>query len=1517
MQTIHQSTFIILSAITPLLLTSASRCSADLTEFPNVAQARAFGWVPSNGAALEASEDSRVGKQSLSIKAGPQPQPYMGVSLRMEIDLTGANADDQLVFSVKQNFGSSVCVNLRVENVHIFRYFQITKEGWSEVEADLDLKNWENPTRSHWGRVANIAIYARDFDAATEYMLIDGFDVRMDGESVVSHPSAWDLSRWTFPQESEDNWYLGNADAAWAISRETGQVMGGWNARTKERYVNRTESRYHVDDRAKLVTGEEKRDSITKASFVRGRSRLELVCANADLPWLTVRKSYWLDGTRLFREVIFDTTRKDLHFITFNTEVVFSPAYRDDGYYMGAGYVGPLVPVPDNSSWQKVDEYRNTSKGMILHQPKKRYGFAHIRTRLDGNFVWPWWTGAIASYVEEKNALHYTPSGWDMSLGTSPLKPGRQTSFEDYFTIFPGDWQDFFTKEYPSLPVVRKALAEIPPVPVWVQNVKAYTSFRDMQHLKRVVEMTDEGEIMVLLGSTFSWADYYVDEGLIGWDGGWVSGPEQRDLIRRIKALSPRVKVGIYNWVLSAIPQARIYRKHPEWFRTNNKDGVPIYTFPGVAPNYSAMLSIDECYREILSQFDLIFDYLGADFIYLDDPKAVNHVDWKTGEYNRDDLTYRFCLDMKRIAEKHGPDKVIFYNCRGNPYGDINFIEARGQLRAAWWRHLSGMCAGMEAFLKNRADARIIPLYWTDPLARDYVNRVLALGWIPSITYGDEVGHRAYAQASYEIGNMELIRAEYSPDWTRDKATQVESYLMRRREDSGLVLSLINHNEADANVPVTINLDSLNLPGAGTVHIWEHVIEDAQTFAGIATESHVRQAYQQTGWQLDRVTRRRLVYAGKGTGGISLNLNMQPHILHQLYLSSVPAAVYAENNLPANYLFSSTPGVRLASAGGVEGKSIQLKIDNALESAEVMVLLPQNRSLRRVTVNGVAVEPTWVYEPGRVLPVVKVGKGKHSLSAQLEPLSDTNIDRRDLKPFVTDAGLRVSLPAIREAVFTIEKDGHVFFSRQLIAQGDNFTVPLAAPRQGGTYHLTLRATTDAAGNLRPVNGVANTIELSAAEVDLKLPPPKSPLIPERKEEWEINKTVRGLRVLRAAVHTTATAMGGFQPEMHPLTATADPDSLTLEAGTTAKIDDYLGAAFAGFEFENLRVVQLKLTNTYYGAFHSRGPENHVNQYKRTSREFAGIVIDYHTPKGYTKRVGLGVGVLHPDCNTPFPGYGGAGSVEKYDLGDLVNASAEKTFSLDLEPYAPAHWDGRVYFSVGSDWVCPDRRLKAAILVGNRMVAGDFLTGTDPRAVVDLFREPKKIEVPRAPLSPVLDGVSDDEMWQAAAKIDQFFIVGGAGWPKAKTEVKLFYNESCLYVGVVCEETDRVKPLIKGGNVWHDDEVEILLDIDNDPKTFHQILVNAVGTKMELTEKGTINLGTLTTAHTVENRQWTLEIAIPYEGLGVKPPKPGDVWGINVCRMRPPGGSSGEELITWAPMEHGFVEPENLAKLVFE
>ena len=136
-------------------------------------------------------------------------------------------------------------------------------------------------------------------------------------------------------------------------------------------------------------------------------------------------------------------------------------------------------------------------------------------------------------------------------------------------------------------------------------------------------------------------------------------------------------------------------------------------------------------------------------------------------------------------------------------------MEARNQLRYGFWRQCVGMGLGMETWLKNRPKARLIPLYWHKSVDDCYINRVLALGWIPSLTYGDPETKRPFATATLEMGNSNPIDTKYTPDWKSDPETKLESYVMKRMNGEDVVMSLISHEEKAKTFTINIDVSTL------------------------------------------------------------------------------------------------------------------------------------------------------------------------------------------------------------------------------------------------------------------------------------------------------------------------------------------------------------------------------------------------------------------------------------------------------------------------------------------------------------------------------------------------------------------------------------------------------------------------------------------------------------------------------------------------------------------------------------
>ncbi len=197
----------------------------------------------------------------------------------------------------------------------------------------------------------------------------------------------------------------------------------------------------------------------------------------------------------------------------------------------------------------------------------------------------------------------------------------------------------------------------------------------------------------------------------------------------------------------------------------------------------------------------------------------------------------------------------------------------------------------------------------------------------------------------------------------------------------------------------------------------------------------------------------------------------------------------------------------------------------------------------------------------------------------------------------------------------------------------------------------------------------------------------------------------------------------------------------------------------------------------------------------------------------------------------------------------------------------------------------------------------------------------------------VDGKLTEKAWKQAVPVTLMFPWEDQTGKKQRTTVKLLRDENYLYVGYECEDSDITAILENRDDpVYKDDCVEIF--INTNPKADHYFgfEMNARGvlydyffsypTKHDLTPnlegvllKTEIN-GTLNQAGD-QDRNWTLEVAIPFKSLNAIPKK-GEQWNIQLNRWD--GTEPKRQLSMWSnsgmkkPNPHN---PERFGKLFFK
>ena len=204
---------------------------------------------------------------------------------------------------------------------------------------------------------------------------------------------------------------------------------------------------------------------------------------------------------------------------------------------------------------------------------------------------------------------------------------------------------------------------------------------------------------------------------------------------------------------------------------------------------------------------------------------------------------------------------------------------------------------------------------------------------------------------------------------------------------------------------------------------------------------------------------------------------------------------------------------------------------------------------------------------------------------------------------------------------------------------------------------------------------------------------------------------------------------------------------------------------------------------------------------------------------------------------------------------------------------------------------------------------------------------------------VVDGSGDEFAWQLAPEVGPFtkFQYGDLT-PRHRTTARMLWDEENLYILVVVDDPDiwSTMTVRDVDCLCTEETIEIFIDADGDERDYAEIHINCLDTindiwiphnsftyrdgspanwselyrwTQEGMEHAVGNYGTVNDETDVDSGS-VFELALPWKGFGKIagaaniPPKPGDVWRLNINRYeRPRGGDDTEmELSGWAPLD---------------
>ncbi|MBA2482570.1 MAG: hypothetical protein H0V44_18045 [Planctomycetes bacterium] len=184
-------------------------------------------------------------------------------------------------------------------------------------------------------------------------------------------------------------------------------------------------------------------------------------------------------------------------------------------------------------------------------------------------------------------------------------------------------------------------------------------------------------------------------------------------------------------------------------------------------------------------------------------------------------------------------------------------------------------------------------------------------------------------------------------------------------------------------------------------------------------------------------------------------------------------------------------------------------------------------------------------------------------------------------------------------------------------------------------------------------------------------------------------------------------------------------------------------------------------------------------------------------------------------------------------------------------------------------------------------------------------------------APTIDGKGDDVAWRDALETSGFLNLARGVRAMSETSVKMTCDGQRLFALIVCTEPKygelKAYATERDDQCWQDDSVELFLDTRNDKTTYKHLIVNCLGTVQDSDTRDGLWNADIATAVSRGRGSWTVELSVTLASLGAEVPKPGTIWGANVCRNRQP---QPPESSSWAFVGSSFHNAKGFGTLTF-
>lgn len=1194
----------------------------------------------------------------------------------------------------------------------------------------------------------------------------------------------------------------------------------------------------------------------------RDKDSITVTVNNPDLPGLTVRRTYRVSEKDLSEKIeVVNDSMKERKFLRIGTEVILAQDFRRDCFYempASASAAGMFRLPADEIQMPRALTNIPT---IAIDNVKRKQVLWHTRYRYNGRFTY------MDVSSEEENLQIFKPNGYFIHSATIVPPDRKIHSIENRFSVTDGGMLQAYD-EYINLADVKKYRSQIKR-PAWLRDVRSVVDIGwDAQYLqssKRLIKnfkniFSHRGAIVdpMLIDMDGIWGDWPTSGMIRGMFGNRQTAEELQNKLKRLRALNPNYKASYYTWVWSVFPWSTPFQKHPEWFVTTLRNKAKASWFPVYNINYLRFFGIKESRDEVKNQLVNFIDFYDQDLWYVDGGKSGVYAKcWDTMRIDDPLGQTDFYLDVRNAIQKNNPDRIVFFNHSLNPLGDMGYLESFGGTLTSAWRQGAILMWKFKMYAYKDPLHHSVYIYWLPGIDGAFHNYMSGIGVVPSYNSRDfNTRDIPFISARYEIRQAQLADANISPDWRKNIKEELECMALTQGKNGWI---FINPHAAKREQR-TISFDSaaLGLKDKNKpIYAWVYTIKNAKKFKARFGDRQLAKAYKDTGWIAERAVTP--FYLGKFpySERFSQKIDINPDEAKVLMLSQVPGVILSIENEPSHYYLSDQPGIDISGNNGV------FRVNSEYKTAEIGLILEDNKLPDSVIVNGRKVESQLRIDKNMRFAVVSVNKGLSSIKLTTKNQKTINVKALDVKLSGKKLAVNVA-PANIPVQIYLQND-------LVLSRNGSFMLDLPETISDGTYVVK-------AGNL------SKNITLKSLGKSQHILPILVSL-PIKKSANAVNKKVNNIDILSQA--TLYSQGASF--------ADVESNKAKISAGTIRNYESHFNYACAALEIKTKRYLKLRFKSGFlYFNRYAYEPKVHGVR-PNNPQYFGGLILDFGTARGYTSRSAAGLGIQNEKRTSKIPQEWG--KKEKADhifildkfLLDVQNDTKECWIDL-AELGAPADWNGKLFITLQFEHIAPDRSFSVELLETTDTLPDN----ADVLAPLELGAAQNKVfNIPR---------IAGKINWSVIPSLGSMrpLLVTMADFA---SDTKAAWDEKNLYLYYRCNENaDKIlnSEGHKMGRLWESDGVEFfvqsgkehdmmihgIIDVSNNIYVEKMALSAAAGTeKVQLTGK------LFFSSVRVNKDHWIVEAAIPWSLLGGKPTE-NHLRGFNLMRNRIEQGAIG-------------------------